>query len=372
MAFAPNIEDEDLKKKLLLDTLHREFEEFGFARQAERDAALWYCTLTSNTNNPDEYNRIQILRRVFTILKFGGLMYRTDKNENIWNWYYDSNLSICSALSHGSRILIQLPKEEADPTKKRKRSFRHMVHGQFEQEHEFWCWLLTGDPDGDLSDVISTEIEGDKSLQENKCVFRRLASTHGIKKHNADGEVISINGVERRKRVYEVKKKIGLSLRDTKIGGSKKRKYNKHKHWGLNLAIGGAGNESFGIKMESVSSNGSNGHMYFHYLAPTTERYGALMIGVEGSEFRKTAQSGNAHSIKGTSNRLSATLGFKWSEIKALGSDGMGGGVPDKIDSLFIDLTPGWTYLMEKESEWSDEFVNETSNKFISSEYIFT
>lgn len=353
------------KKQVLNDNLDEEYRLFGFKKQMERDNELWYRTLTSNTLDPNEQHRIQILRRIFTVIRNGGLTYRTNSEDpNSWKWYHDSRLSVATALSHGSRILIQLPPENENKKGRKRRFFRNLINDIAQEydylDHDFWCWLITGDTEGDLSEVITTNTSSAYAMDKKKCVFRRLASTHGIK-HLKNILRINLDGIERTKRIREVKK-VGLSVRDTKLLGGKKRKINRHKHWGMNIALGGAGNQSFGISDGVISSDGCNGHVYLYYRAPKDNFCGGLLIGVEGSEFRSTSQCGEEHSITGKASRLSATFGYKWSKLKSLGCKGLEYGIPDKRDSLFIDLTNGWDYIID--SPWEDEYVREPATKF--------
>ena len=82
---------------------------------------------------------------------------------------------------------------------------------------------------------------------------------------------------------------------------------------------------------------------------------------MEGSEYSKYDQSGGYHSLSAKSPHFSPTFGYKWR-----GKDGhndlSSAASPDKYNSLLVDLTGGWKFLIEKfENEWKDDFVSLTS-----------
>jgi hypothetical protein len=55
-----------------------------------RDAILWKLTM----KYPGNRARRDILRRIFSILRYGGLFYRNDKKSNEYNFRHDLNLPI--------------------------------------------------------------------------------------------------------------------------------------------------------------------------------------------------------------------------------------------------------------------------------------
>jgi hypothetical protein len=366
------------KKQLLEEKINKEYEEGGFAPQAARDADIWYKTLTEKATDHLEQQRIDILRRIFCVIRNGGLIFRSDNKGENWKWFADSNLPLATALSHGSRIMIQLDKSHVGGKKRKMSNFlqfssrSELTTDETDHNHAFWNWLLTGDPDGKLRDVVSTDSDSSVAEKNNKVVFYRAGATHSIKYdkyalnsndlniYNRESSLIKLDGgISVKKEIYEVKEKIGVNSRNTKLFGTDI--LSKHRHWGMNLSIGGAGNSSFGVLDEPISSDGRNGHMYLYYMSPGENRFGGIMIGVEGSEFGKCSQTGDAHSIKAESSLLGVTLGYKWNNLLKMKCDGVGHGIPDKYDSLFIDLsgTVGLKQMREAMESWEDEFVKE-------------
>jgi hypothetical protein len=69
--------------------------------QFRRDVALWYGAFEQHgTAN------LEVLRKVFAILYYGGLLY---KRNNVWAPWHNGNIPIASAISHTARVVVQLP-----------------------------------------------------------------------------------------------------------------------------------------------------------------------------------------------------------------------------------------------------------------------
>ena len=168
------------KKDLVLCELRRE----GMNPQFKRDAEYWYNTLSvfTHQSNQDvimsdfslasnitekfelialEKKRIDILRRMFIVLRYGDLLYRKSKKTNDWMpWSELKGLPIATAMSHGSRIIIQLPKSAMAAEKKGIFSkLKNTLRPKDESSHDhgFWTWLLCGDENGSLEMVVTPE-----------------------------------------------------------------------------------------------------------------------------------------------------------------------------------------------------------------------
>ncbi|RMF35868.1 MAG: hypothetical protein D6747_01630, partial [Chlorobiota bacterium] len=183
-------------------------------QQFELDVAFWYGTLTRGNRDEREF-----IRRVFVVLYYGGLMYRSEQG---WLPWSSSGIPIASVLSHGGRVLIQLPKAS-----------------------------------GAAADAFFDWLQGPSKIIERN---RRLAATHGIE-YLPYSERESL-GMGRRHRIKE-----------TKHG---------QRHYGVNISLGGTGNIN-PISGNKIDSNGEHGHLYVFYLPPTADDYGGLLIGCEGS-----------------------------------------------------------------------------------------
>ncbi|KAF0978780.1 hypothetical protein FDP41_001850 [Naegleria fowleri] len=431
------------KKDLVLCELKRE----GMAPQFKRDAQYWYDTLSVFTykSRQDflmsdftlcndinekfklidlERKRIDILRRIFVVLRYGDLLFRKSKKTNDWMlWNELKGLPIATAMSHGSRIIVQLPKSAN--TSQKKGIFKKLFKkDESSHDHGFWTWLLCGDENASLDMVCTPELtNGCEAAKKGFLVFKRTAATHSLgyytdeikedtsvpyspsspvtststptspssssssskKKKVKQLRQISVQYTDQNnqrgtmkklKDIVEIKEKLGLNTRNSKLIGSKEEVMLKHRHWGLNICMGGFGKQlpnflshkeakkarkkgpKKGAKVTytTVEPTGEHSHIYLYYMSPGPNRYGGIMIGVEGSEPGKKDQSGETHGITAGSPFIGVTDGMKWNKIKDMGMDEY----PDKYDSLFIDLSSGWEFLKEKAKEWRDEMVMET------------
>jgi hypothetical protein len=348
--------------------LENEMKQEGFDAQIERDVRMWQATFSNSDNNVLERRRNDVLSRIFLILKFGKLLYRSNTSDNSsWNYWKDAQLPIATALSHGSRILIQLPRAQSTSNNKLG-SFKSLFQlkstseeEEGEYDHSFWTWLITGTISGNLSHYVSTASSGDAALEEQKIIFKRLAATHSIKyaktvsstDPSTTTTITLSDGTKKQKYIYEVKEKIGLNARNTKVFAVKEHVLHHHRHWGMNIACGGSGNMN---EQTRVESNGEHGHVYLYYMAPSLHRHGGIMIGIEGSEYGKQDQSGTSHTLQASSPEVGVTGGMKWSRLKQLGI----ASIPDKYDSMFVDLADGWKFLLNK--QFNQDIIRETSN----------
>ncbi|KAL9647900.1 hypothetical protein ABK040_008171 [Willaertia magna] len=350
------------------ETVDDEWRRFGFVTQTRRDAEMWHQTLLS----PERKERGDILRRLFTVLRWGGLYYRHKslvdgkKKKNIleeeeilkndpdyqWKGWYSTEWPICTALSHGGRIVIQLPKAQKTINEKEK-----------EYDFSFWKWLLTGERDGNISNIVSTS----SSSSERKVIFKRLGATHGLGfegiESDENQQTNNITNISYKplldfgKKVLVEQKTSGFNLRDTKMLRSIDFTLKHHRHWGMNIPIGGEGK----IIMTGAksSANGSFGHLYLYHMAPSNNSYGGLLIGLEGSEYGRYDSTGQYHGVSAKSSPYSPTFGYKWHSNHHTDLSSLKG--PGKYDCMYIDLTDGWEHLIEKSAEWKDDYVRQTS-----------
>jgi len=329
--------------ELCTQAVIREFQREGHEPQFSRDCFLWHQTL----QRPGDQRLSHILRRIFICLRYGGTLVRENRKKK--EWFLWNKFPIASLLSHGSRVMIQLPKAKGR-----------------EKDHSFWRWLLTGDPQGSTDAIMSTFWSSSRAFKENRIIFRRVAATHGITDSRQDKMDFDLP-FQRSKIIHETKNRMGL--KHSKLVGSKKYLFEQHRHWGMNVPLGGYGNKPYVFRRtegempledyeqkEEIGCDGDHGHMYIHYMPPCNGGYGGLLIGVEGSEPNKESANGEKHTYKATSPLISPTWGLKW---RKKGKSALGIG-PDKYNSIFIDLaSTGWKFLQSKEQDWSDNFIYE-------------
>jgi len=444
--------------------LHHLYDKKGFQDQLERDVKLWRDTFEADNaqyavSRSDDagssfhrakrgktrskerrppstsltHRRLGILKRIFILMRYSEVLFRAEKSTE-WCKWSEQNWPIAALLSHGGRVIIQLPPVAS-----------------LQEQHEFWTWLMTGDEKGNLTECVSVRRTGQDAYEEGKVVFRRMGSTHSVAsirpslvkriltemdddesnlsteskrtrtleqatkitvredtsitttstetsnpshasasnntwswmknwittdesshqsgnssssqeivteeviKQSAEGYLLHVPGTSCRKLVRETKT-WGFSMRDSKyFSFNEEYILQHHRHWGMNIALGGDGNMSLSRKL--IKANGTHGHVYFYYQSPDVDRYGAVMIGVEGSEYGHYDVTGCYHGLSAKSAPFSPTFGYKWHAKHEPSLKKHKG--PDKYNSMLIDLTStGWKFLKDK--IWREEIPGET------------
>lgn len=260
------------------------------------DVAMWYGFFRRDGNNNDN-NAKQIMRRLFGTIFHAGIRYKRKGDDYNWYDWSETNIPVAAALSHGLRILIQLPPHAGD----------------------FRDWLNVG-----------------------RQISSRLAATHGIRRRN-----YTADGIDR--QVTESKTKGGAG---------------DGKHYKLQLALGGIGNDH-PYSTKKIKRSGNDGHLYINYCAPSSRhipnRYGGLLVGVEGSSPGKSDHFGGAHGPSGKSGEFSPTCGLKWRDLRGgpqdpkIDPDGLPIKRPNNycLSTMFVDL---WNFagIRESAENWNE------------------
>jgi len=188
-----------------------------------------------------------------------GDMQVTNKNGEI-KAASENGMPVSSYMSHGSRVMIEIPPNTAD---------------------KLMNWISNGDKSPDTvknrGDYISKNQK--EALQSENVLYKRDAATHGV-------------DIKKAKDGFKLKEKKGflIGLRDYITN---KLSITKTKHFGMDLAL----NKNPG-KERNPGADGEHGHLYIHYVAPTKNKPGAMLVGVEGY-----APNSKHHSKTGASNR---------------------------------------------------------------------
>lgn len=248
-----------------------------------KDVDIWNKTIKSPSPQSN------FLKRIFSILKWGPLYFRKKRSDGFELWPYP----LAVALSHGGRVLIQLPRGDQRQQMGTARgiSLADMV----------WKWLI-----GDVKPK------------------QRWAATHGIDELLGKPET---GGVGFSKWLMEAGTLAGSGL----------------QHWGVNIALGGnrmtspyahlyqppPGNRAV-PPMVSLP-DGRHGHVYLGYKRAVGKAHGGILIGVEGSEPGKWDILGHFHGPSGTSSYISMAGGIKFKKMGLAE-------VPKQADCMFVDL----------------------------------
>lgn len=231
---------------------------------------LWQQTLAHPGPKTGKF-----VRNLFKLLKHGGLQYRMQKGQPWmpWDW------PLAVAVSHGGRLLIQLPPVEGNP------------------DFRFLDWLT-----------------GDTRLQD---LYKRPAATHEIDRLKTPDPISLVN--MGRKVLKEVKP-FGTKF-------STKGTY----HYGMNLALSGINQPSLHNANVNACEDGRHGHAYLCYKPPHHGKVGGMLIGIEGSEAGKWDMLGHFHGLSATSSEVSMSGGMKFKKLSIRN-------VPKEDDCMIIDL----------------------------------
>jgi len=248
----------------------------------ELDVAMWYGTLLTAKGNLKKF-----LIRMFSVIYYGGLMFRS--KDGTWKLWLETGTPLASTLSHGGRILIQLPTAKVKGASK------------------FWDWMLSG------ARVDSGGI-----------------ATHGVAKESKPYEYIYGD------RFKYLKETHGKKTAVKHIGHHKR----------LNIALGGTGHINPWTR-NRIADNGEHGHLYMYYRKPTSTTCGAIMLSLESEAYGKTGQTGHKHSMSASSEEFTATGGAKWVLKEEDAQNGFmalpDSDLRDRYDGMIIDLTGNGT-----------------------------
>jgi hypothetical protein len=95
--------------------------------------------------------------------------------------------------------------------------------------------------------------------------------------------------------------------------------------WGMDLAIGGAGNLDYNGRV--IKCDGSHGHLMINWTAPAWGSHGVLMVGVETTGMGAKSQDGYKHtrnSTEATANIMATAGGLKKEKAQAGASQRLG------------------------------------------------
>ncbi|MCD6040100.1 MAG: putative substrate of the Dot/Icm secretion system, LepB-like [Gammaproteobacteria bacterium] len=208
----------------------------------------------------------EILKKIFILLHYGDLRYFKDGQWYTWD------LPLASAIAHGARVTIDFPREISEEIRE---------------------WLFAGTP------------------PQN---YERSAATHGLEAVRLEDGSFRVKETKSSlgKAGYEAARKAAAAtLSYLPVVGSKVSDLvgMKKQNYGVNLALGGAGNKH-PTSGNPIESNGEHGHAYIFY-RPSIQQSGkgGLLIGIEQSAPGRPDQNGGSHGVMATHHAFSATGG---------------------------------------------------------------
>ncbi len=245
------------------EQLKIELKQKSAAEQYKRDVGIWKKYM-SDSKDP-------VMRRLFLALQHDKLQFKNEKDDkyllvNSVNHNQDvfKNIPLASLLSHGGRILIQIPPCSQN------------------ESQQFFHWLAGG------SDKISYNNQA--TINKDSTIYHRAGATHSL-------DIINGEVVELKLPAVPVKPNDAIRyITDWAYG----------HHWGKDLGIC---EEEY-----SASSDGAHGHLYIYWLPPTSTQPGGLLIGCEGSSpTGNISYYGDTHDIfHAQQHEFSLTGGMKF------------------------------------------------------------
>ncbi|NER87820.1 DUF4157 domain-containing protein [Moorena sp. SIO3A2] len=206
---------------------------------------------------------IGVLKKVFLLMQ-AGLKECTDiGTEGNLPRYEKWSENVATALSHGGRVNIVIPKL----AKKSEAGVR--------------------DPYALLNWLGVTQAG---KIDESIGAFKRSFGTHFMKRSRQEEKVREQGG---------------------KLAAIKNKFYGTELY-GINLAVGGIGQTDF--NSDIILPDGAHGHLLIVFRPPTTEKFGALEVGVETTAPGGASNEGYVHnwkSTEATANPLSSAGGAK-------------------------------------------------------------
>jgi len=278
----------------------------GTAAQFEWDARMWYGAMIS----PGSAEIGAFLRRLFTVLFYAGISANTGTEDlPVWQDFNSpwpgayTGIPVAAALSHGGRVIIQLP----------------MRTSYSNPARDFWNWLI----EGGVAEA-------------------RSAATHAIAERE---RAILLVG----NRVLRLKEQRGKAAG---MRGFLKGKFVEENHYGVNVPLGGAGRVN-PFSGNQISADGSHGHVYLYFNEKSVGQCGTVMVGCENSAPHAMSQTGVMHDWRAISEDFSPCGTLKWPKM-------MFGPAP-KADAMVVDLQDGWDWLLAV-PEFGAESLGHTPN----------
>ncbi|MDP9072910.1 MAG: hypothetical protein M3N98_01825 [Actinomycetota bacterium] len=220
-----------------------------------------------------------VLEKVLLLLQAGLQVYDDDDGKHV-----DYEGAVARALSHGGRVTVRVPQ------------------------------VVSNKDANKLTEWLGVTTKGGK-LRQDRGLFTRGFGTH----HQAIGK--NKKGVAGTGKFREQGGK----------GAALNSKFGSTQLIGLNLSVGGLGNKDF--NGDVILPDGAHGHLLLVWRPPTTDRDGALQIGIEttGPHAKSTVgYKHDANSSEATANPESSFGGLKADKVGSGSAEMLGMGLGKK------------------------------------------
>ena len=248
--------DEAMSTAVMVSTLTSVSDTNTVEEHYRKKGAKNYRAAAATAIEANKAQQIQIAKRLLLMQLSNFHKITKDGNGNPVATPWDKSMAV--ALSHCSRVVLTLPKQDEGTS-------------NAEEQQAMWKSIMT--------------TRGENAAGDN----RRGSSTHSIKRR----EVSRGGGVVTSKE--------------------KKLPFNFLGQRGMNCAIGGLGNA--GVSGKILDNDGSCGHFYSMYKEADQKNYGAMLMGIESDANGVTNQMGHTHDIKATAEKASSLGGQRTDEV---------------------------------------------------------
>lgn len=291
--------------------------------QYERDIAMWYGELKYGGKKGAELSR-KILGAFYN----NGVMYR--KKDGKWADFSDLKIPVASLLSHGGRVLIQIPMSNSalrvslstilaapkailnminpNAILRTKESMNMGAKGAKGAAVGVGAFFANALQEGLSALGPKPAAAGDDRFfdwLDGGTLHKRVAATHSTILNIDDFED---NPLIQNRYMFITEEKAGpaSNVADSLAG----------RHMFKNMVLGGEKAYFNPFSGVQVMPDGGHGHMYVNYRAPRFRLPGSFLVGIEGSAPGVDSQFGKAHTAEAIKGEFSATGGTKWAKLR--------------------------------------------------------
>jgi len=265
-------------------------------QQFEHDVLMWKEAIVS----PGDASVATVLNKLFYLIGHYGIAINV-ATEGPARWVDGNtqNIPIASYLSHGGRIIIQLPVRTTNSNR----------------ALDLW-----------------NNLKGDSNV-----IVRRTTSSHRL--HANAGTQMILNRKYRFKEYHGTLTGGHSLIKSVPIVGytAGGGLYGESNNFGMNVALGGFGQKNPWTG-ENIGRVGRDGHLFLYFNDKKIGECGGIMIGCENSDEGQKSQTGIVHDYRAISEEHSPCGTSKWPHI--FNKNGIGS--PNKYDAFLIDLSYGF------------------------------
>lgn len=273
---------------------HIRFGNNSLDKQFKRDIELISLAIVQSGSSEQDKIKADILLKSMLLLFFGRVCYRHVSDQrfypfNTLNAYFKNStlmhFPIAAILLHGSRALIEFPSGIA-----------HALINWLIIDKNSWRYLATHG----ISALTQTEEVIAQNSQDNK---QKFSLQKYLKEEKVSGAYAAINLLSN--SISGLMANAYFNL--TSTAHLQNKIMDNAEHYGIDLALGGAGNQHIFSK-QIIQNDGEHGHLYINFYHGLVKHSG-LLLGIEQSAPGKPDQYGGQHDLSVSDKAYSASGG---------------------------------------------------------------